>query len=214
MYPASGKLILGFHGCDEAVGLNIISGKDNLRPSENDWDWLGHGMYFWESDPQRALEYATILQKRKSSKTKIKKPFVLGAVIDLGNCLDLLNRTHLDLLHDSYLILARGFEKAGEKFPINTPLKGSEDLLHRNLDCAVVEFLHKSIDDEKNVKPFDSVRAAFWEGADLYPNAGFRELNHIQICVRNSRCIKGYFLPRYSNDFPAPDEMITPSIKH
>ncbi len=43
---------------------------------------------------------------------------------------------------------------------------------------------------------FDSVRAAFWEGKDLYPNAGFKKQNHIQIAIRNPDCIKGIFLPR------------------
>ena len=45
----------------------------------------------------------------------------------------------------------------------------------------------------------------FWEGQKLYPNAGFREKNHIQICVCNPNCIKGYFLPRGINqDYPNP----------
>ena len=45
----------------------------------------------------------------------------------------------------------------------------------------------------------------FWEGQELYPNAGFREKNHIQICVCNPNCIKGYFLPRGINqDYPNP----------
>jgi len=40
------------------------------------------------------------------------------------------------------------------------------------------------------------VKGVFWEGHSLYPNAGFAEKNHIQICVCNPNCIKGYFLPR------------------
>ena len=45
----------------------------------------------------------------------------------------------------------------------------------------------------------------FWEGQELYPNAGFREKNHIQICVCNPNCIKGYFLPSGINqDYPNP----------
>ncbi|SEK41780.1 hypothetical protein SAMN05421740_101809 [Parapedobacter koreensis] len=44
-------------------------------------------------------------------------------------------------------------------------------------------------------KEFDSVRGVFWEGNPLYPTAGFREKDHIQICIRNIDCIKGYFLP-------------------
>ena len=39
------------------------------------------------------------------------------------------------------------------------------------------------------------MRAAFIEGAPLYESSGFSEYNHIQICVRSIRCIKGYFLP-------------------
>ena len=42
---------------------------------------------------------------------------------------------------------------------------------------------------------FDSVRSAFIEGDELYPGSTFREKNHIQICVRNLACIKGYFWP-------------------
>ena len=36
----------------------------------------------------------------------------------------------------------------------------------------------------------------FFEGKDLYENAGFKEKNHIQIALRNPNCIKGYFVPR------------------
>ena len=43
---------------------------------------------------------------------------------------------------------------------------------------------------------YDSVRGVFWEGDDLYPGAGFKEKNHIQIAIINPNCIKGFFLPR------------------
>lgn len=50
---------------------------------------------------------------------------------------------------------------------------------------------------------FDSVRGVFFEGTELYPGAGFREKDHIQICIRNPNCIKGYFLPReLSSKYP------------
>jgi hypothetical protein len=69
----------------------------------------------------------------------------------------------------------------------------------RELDCAVIETLHKIRKDE-NLQMFDSVRGVFWEGRELYPNAGFREKDHIQICIRNPNCIKGFFYPREIND--------------
>jgi len=56
-------------------------------------------------------------------------------------------------------------------------------------------------DNVDDMVPFDSVRAAYIEGEELYPNAGFNDKNHIQLCVRNPNCIKGFFMPRdYDNE--------------
>jgi len=43
-----------------------------------------------------------------------------------------------------------------------------------------------------------------WEN----PGAGFKEKNHIQICVRNRNCIKGYFLPREKAADIYPDSVL------
>lgn len=78
LYTNLPRLVLGFHGCDEAVRDNILNSKiKHLKKSENRYDWLGHGIYFWENDPIRALEWA------KYSKN-VSKPAVIGAIIDLG----------------------------------------------------------------------------------------------------------------------------------
>ncbi len=72
-----------------------------------------------------------------------------------------------------------------------------EQLCARNgfRDCAVIEYLHlKRI--ERGLKLFDSVCGVFIEEQELYPGAGFHDKNHIQICIRNPNCIKGFFLPR------------------
>lgn len=53
-----------------------------------------------------------------------------------------------------------------------------------------------STENQQRIKPYDSIRAAFWEGKELYNTAGFKEKNHIQICIRDPKCIIGYFLPR------------------
>ena len=78
--------ITGFHSCDREVGLKIINGKDQLVKSENTWDWLGPGVYFWEQNPQRALQYAKDCANGKQKNNgNTKNPFVLGAIIELGN---------------------------------------------------------------------------------------------------------------------------------
>ena len=143
LYSSRSNLYIGFHGCDKSVGEMILHGG-SLKPSHNDYDWLGHGVYFWENNEQRDL-------------------------------------------------------------PINKNIGSNGDLLLRHLDCAVIEYEH-AINEMAKVKSFDSVRGVFVEGNDLYPGGGIKEKNHIQICVRNPNCIKGYFLPRMKDeDYSNPE---------
>ena len=91
MYSHKYNLIIGFHGCDEKIRDKIVACSTTMEPSDNDYDWLGHGLYFWENNQERALEWAQLLKENpQSGKSKITTPAVLGAVIDLGYCLDLL----------------------------------------------------------------------------------------------------------------------------
>jgi hypothetical protein len=193
MYSTRSGLVLGFHGCDESVVWNVLKGKAVLKQSSNNYDWLGHGVYFWENSPSRAMEFAQHLQNfPKRSKAVIIKPAVIGAVIDLGACFDLLDYQNLQLLKTGYQILSKT-EK--QKIPQNKSIGNEGDLLLRELDCAVIETVH-SFKQQTGQSSFDSIRSVFYEGNELYPNAGFREKDHIQICVRNPNCIKGFFLPR------------------
>ena len=48
---------------------------------------------------------------------------------------------------------------------------------------------------EREDADYDLIRAPFLEGKPIYRGAGFRANNHIQICVRDECCIKGYFRP-------------------
>ncbi|MCX8482885.1 MAG: hypothetical protein ORN50_04840 [Crocinitomicaceae bacterium] len=145
-------------------------------------------MYFWENSPTRALEFARNLVQ----KGKVNQPCVLGAVIQLGNCLDLLDYQKLQVVKTGYKILELSYNNQQKPIPQNRKVGGSNDFLLRKLDCAVIEGIH-SYRNEYKFKPFDSVRGVFLEGQELYPNAGFREKDHIQICIRNPNCIKGFF---------------------
>lgn len=168
-----------------------------LRPSNNDYDWLGGGVYFWENNYIRALEFAKFLKDNPphNSKQKITEPSVIGAVFDLGYCLDLLDSEYLNLLKHGYELLRQSKEKYNMNIPHNVPLIENGDLIKRYLDCAAIETIHQ-FNKDKNKQQFDSVKGVFFEGKDLYDNAGFKENNHIQIAIRNPNCIKGYFIPR------------------
>lgn len=203
MYSTLPSFTLGFHGCDESVVNKMIRGRDCMRPSTNSYDWLGHGIYFWENDPERALAYATMLRDSpQRGKSIVTKPAVLGAVIDLGHCLNLMEAESLGLVRSAYGFLQDLVTTTDGDMPTNKPAPdGGNDLLLRHLDCAVIELCH----EQNSERPFDTVRGLFFEGDDLYPNAGFKAKNHIQVCVRNHNCIKGFFLPRESDDrWPMP----------
>jgi hypothetical protein len=185
----SHSLVIGYHGCDFRVAQRIISLQEQLKPSQNAWDWLGHGIYFWEDSPARAKRWAVAESQRQGS--KIKHPAVVGAIIDLGNCLNLTDAealAHVKTAHEEYTESCRSAR-------LETAQNRGPDLRARYLDCAVMETLHQLRKEERK-QAYDTVRGFFMEGHELYADAGFRELDHIQICVRASAQIIGCFWPR------------------
>lgn len=166
-----------------------MSGEDALHPSTNDYDWLGHGIYFWEDDPVRAAQWARHMHGQDGA--------VVGALINLGNCLDMAQTESRKLVRHGYDLMV-SLHDAGvlEELPRNAPGRpGDPDELKRNLDCLVINTVHL-MREKLGESPFDSVRSPFLEGSPLYEGAGFRELTHIQVCVRDESQIVGYFLPR------------------
>ena len=179
---------MGFHSCDKETGIKVLNGQDQLKPSTNPWDWLGDGIYFWEQNPERALEYAIESSKKlQFNKKPIKTPFVIGAIIELGNCLNLVEPESLLILKKAYEDIAEIYTQAGKPLPVN---KNN----NRKLDAAVFKHLHKSRENNPNLK-YDTIRCAFVEGEPIYPTANFSSRLHIQICVLNPELIWGYYLP-------------------
>lgn len=191
-YEFQPSFILGFHGCEEEVGMRILcEPEEHLKPSEKIYDWLGSGIYFWEGNIARALEWA---KNYNVAGKKIQKPFVLGAVIDLKHCLDMFDLGASEQARAAHVHL-KGIMRSAQKLRSMPKNEGSSpDKLRRHLDCAVMNTLHQ-IRKDQGKPEYDSVRGAFLEGKPIYPGAGFRSHTHIQICVRNTACIKGYFKP-------------------
>src|SRR4051812_7026175 len=130
MYSTRTGLVLAFHGCDQSLVEEVLLGKIPLKQSNNKYDWLGPGVYFWDNSPSRALEYATSLRDNPGrSKIKIKNPAVIGAVVDLGHCLDLLDFENLLLLKLGYEILIATNKASGSLIPSNKNVGGSTDFL-------------------------------------------------------------------------------------
>lgn len=193
LYKRHSSFVLGFHGCTKEVGEQILSGSSSLKSGANDYDWLGPGIYFWENSPERAFQFASeaVVRDPRTTKGSIKEPFVVGAIIDLGLCFNLLDSGALSEMKVAHGIFSDALVASGAKSPQNV---SGPDRRARYLDCAVIKTMQKLRDDQ-GVPPYDTLRGAFWEGQELYPGAGFSEKGHVQIAVVNPRSILGYFRP-------------------
>ena len=197
MYSKLPNLVLGFHGCHRDVFESVVINGKQLQKSSNSYDWLGNGIYFWEQNYQRAFEWAVNRHGEVNAA-------VIGAVIDLGYCLNLTDSAASDILRKGYEILKLRCEILGSPIPKNRISKKTTDILLRDLDCAVIQQIH-DFNRQENRQMFDSVRGVFEEGTPPYEGSAFREKTHIQLCVCNPNCIKGYFSPiTPDSNFPIP----------
>jgi hypothetical protein len=103
VHNLSTTFVLGYHGCDRETGERLLL-NEAFQPSENAYDWLGSGIYFWEANPDRALEWAHERADRilKDEGRKLE-PFVVGAAIDLGFCLDLISSNGIHAVEEAYI---------------------------------------------------------------------------------------------------------------
>lgn len=108
---------------------------------------------------------------------------VVGAIIQLGRCLDLLDTEHTQRL----ATFAAEYEKNTTPMPEN---RGSR----RSRDCFLINGFCEHM--EARGMGFDTVRGLFQEGESIMEGSAILTLNHIQIVVRNPRAIIGLFRPR------------------
>lgn len=210
MYNKRPNLMLGFHGCDESVRNELVKNPNSLKKSQEIFDWLGNGFYIWENNYERAIKWAEDKKQRGS----LTSPSVVGVVYQLDHCLDFTDSAFIDVLSIYYNLMKDDLLSIGKELPQNKNLAHDKykDLILRELDCAVIEYLHQKVGEKikedislkkySELKHFDSTRDVFTEGGPAFDGAGIQTKNHIQICIRNLNCIKGFFIPRKEIKFP------------
>jgi hypothetical protein len=161
---------IGFHGTSAEAARRILS--SGFEVSRNEYDWLGDGAYFFQDAPSRAHEWA---RQRFGDDAA-----VIGAEIDLGDCIDFLDvewQEEVKRAYERYRVL---LEREGRPLPRQT--RGA----HR-LDRGVINYLVAILSDWGiRVK---SVRAAFGEGGPVFPNSALLDRSHVQIAVLDSTAI-------------------------
>jgi hypothetical protein len=150
------RTVFAFHGCDRRVRDAVLLGKQKLLANLNTYDWFGTGIYFWEHGAGRALEWAIQHSKRKG--TKIKEPAVLGAVIQLGNCFDLLDVEFTQKLASAARNLGDGLAAQGVSLPANQSAGTNDfDWLRRERDRYLLNYVIPEIKRREHLT-YHSVR--------------------------------------------------------
>ena len=166
--------VYGYHGCTVEIAKRILGGESFLV-SENAWDWLGRGVYFWEYAPFRANEWAIDRAERMGA-----EPAVLEATIDLGNCLNLLDTEHTFGLKEAFA----SFE---QQMLSSRHLRNTGAGAHF-LDRFVVDTYCDFIAGRGS--RFQTVRGCFPEGQPFFPSSKILSKAHVQVAVRNAECIR------------------------
>lgn len=162
---------VGHHGTSIANAKRILA--DGFASSTNRYDWLGHGTYFFQEAPNRALSWAK--EKFAEGGCVVEATICLDGYIDL---LDINWSKFLAEVHDRYIEVRRG---GGDSPPVQ---RGG---VH-GLDCAILNFAVDLLyEDGLKIK---GVRGAFQEGHAIFPNSALFSLSHVQIAVLDHSSIE------------------------
>ena len=159
------RVVVGFHGTSDERAETILRDGEFI-PSKNDYDWIGHGIYFWEYAPLRAWQWARNKYRDRAA--------VIEATIEPGACLDLTDIRYTSALRLSYQNLREAFLKSDKSLPVNRNKA-------RFLDCLVINYFGTYI-----VPECETVRAPFLEGDPIYDGSMLLAQSHIQLVVRSS----------------------------
>ena len=123
--------------------------------------------------PAQALSFSTAVHTKEAIEEKTgETAIIIGAVVQLGNCFDLLNERVTSILESSYDELKTLFAEQGREVPKNV----GKDWRSRNRDCLVInDYLTKAASEGET---YDTVRGAFTEGEPVYEGAGFQRGPH------------------------------------
>lgn len=193
MNHGSGQLVVAYHGCDRATADALVSGAlKELSPSNNPYDWLGPGVYFFQDDWRRALMFAQASADnpgRNFTARPITAPYVVGALLKLSSVVDVSTQDGIEAFRVSYEAL----KISGVPLKKNKKSKEDDpDVILRGLDRQVFINLHQMLQDQ-DLSPVDAVRGAFPQGQPVAPTSAIFSNSHVQIALRNPACVLGYF---------------------
>jgi hypothetical protein len=106
------RTVIAYHGCDAGTAERLLRGEP-FKKSQNDYDWLGSGIYFWEYGADRALRFA----HDQRARGKVETPAIVGALIQLGRCFDLMDTRFTEELPLAFELFKKVHEHTGKPLP-------------------------------------------------------------------------------------------------
>ena len=170
--------LVGYHGTTRTSADSILLNKNTFQPSENRYDWLGSGIYFWLFSSGQARRWA----EKQCEINNSSSPAILQAVIRPQNCLNLHEPSN-----QAEVLAALEFLEQFNRIISDEPLP-KNNKGNSMLDCAVIRTLH-ALREKSGQPAYDCVLGIFEEGDALYPGSAIKQNSHVQIAVCNPRCI-------------------------
>jgi hypothetical protein len=167
--------VTGYHGTRKDVAQQILD--SGFKRSENNWEWLGHGVYFWQDGPTRAREWARTWLARQGYDGPIA---VMGARISLRGFVDLLDQEGMRLLVDAAATYQQELQAANKSLTNRPPLN--------RLDCALFNFSTNWL-TSLGMK-LRGYRAACVEGEPITPHSPIYDCSHVQLAVTSTKAIR------------------------
>ncbi len=168
--------VYGYHGTSMERALAIV--EAGFKPSNNEYDWLGRGIYFWQDAPKRAWQWA--------QSNYPDNPAVVKSRLKLDpSCLDLLDIGYSPLLRTMYNGFISSYQKQNLSLPQHNPDRSKA---HR-LDCLFFNYVVSTFNNTSD-KRIISVRSAFVEGDRIFPTSAIYDLTHVQIAILDSNLIE------------------------
>jgi hypothetical protein len=181
-----GLVIRGYHGTSARQAAVIL--RDGFVASDNDYDCLGNGVYFFEDGLVQARAWARRAHPRE--------PAVVQADVRLEDCMDLKDGLGWGQLlaqaHDEVLRVSR---------EQGLPLPRQTSATHR-LDRVVVELI-VAILAREGIQ-IRAARGVFAEGTPAFPGSYLSEGSHVQVAVRDTDLISNVKVVPAGDLGPAP----------
>lgn len=179
-------LLRGFHATSQERAKEIES-SNRFHLSDNEWDWLGMGVYFYQDTLGFTRRWAE--EKHGGS---IENPAVFAADIEYDGFLDLIEHETIVELKSFMAQLQTASPTAFEKARKGQKGRAAEKERWRPrahpLDCLIINEAARA--RELDGKPFRAIRSIFYDGDRLHQNSDIFDRQHIQIAVRDLTLIK------------------------